>query len=317
MPRPSLRDSLFLLAILAHIVVSGCGGGGPASDGSLSSGRGPGLSTASVSETGWIDPGAVTAAVVSPDSDEPEPTPAPAGTPAPRVSSLQRMERWESVLDEYESGEGRLWTAYWCLDPGCSHWLPNAAEEVLPRGWGEFRPEPRVVSRQGVEAVYGWKVLTDGAGRKLAGRTLGGVLDSFAFGVGRQREIGSWTAVAGIQVGSGWERPVLGVWRGAMVGTEGDRFLVGDAALEAHGSHLSARFTDVVEERPRPSAVVVRTQRIVFPRVHLHAEGMFLAEERGGARLEGSFYGDGSEAGGVFEADEILGAFGVKREEAR
>ncbi len=107
-------------------------------------------------------------------------------------------------------------------------------------------------------------------------------------------------------------------WLGVMVGTPArgssrDSILQGDARLiyDLEGQTLDAEFTGIFD-LDRNSAHTVGT--VSFDNVPVAANGTFGDDAFEGS-IEGGFGGPGhEEAGGVFERQGIVGAFGVKRQ---
>ena len=140
-------------------------------------------------------------------------------------------------------------------------------------------------------------------------QTIGAVSDGI-----RTDTLYSW--VAGDLTGS----PLAGsaTWLGLMVGTpvtgdeRGDR-LVGDAALnyDIDVGGLDIAFSSIknIDRRTAHS-----TATVIFADVPISADGTF---ETGspGDRVQGGFYGPGhTEAAGIFERANMIGAFGAKRQ---
>lgn len=110
--------------------------------------------------------------------------------------------------------------------------------------------------------------------------------------------------------------PVDGVWRGMMSGVlaESDDLLLGDAVLRysvsGSGGSLSAEFANIVNVTRSRAHTWPNTE---FANVQVRSDGTF-SRRGSNSRIQGGFYGNGhSEATGVFEHGEILGAFGTKR----
>ena len=107
-------------------------------------------------------------------------------------------------------------------------------------------------------------------------------------------------------------------WQGLMVGTpatgsgRGDR-LLGDAVLSyrLNASLIDARFSSIrnIDRRQAHS-----TSTVQFDSVPVSSRGTFSAGLTGN-RIQGGFYGPAqTEATGVFEQNNIVGAFGAKRQ---
>ena len=116
--------------------------------------------------------------------------------------------------------------------------------------------------------------------------------------------------------------PGTATWLGIMVGTpvsgdaRGER-LVGDAALtyqfptQGSGHTLDAAFGGI-KNIDRGTAHTVET--VLFENVAVAEDGTF-ARGQSGARIQGGFYGPGhAEAVGIFEQQDIVGAFGANRQ---
>ncbi len=107
-------------------------------------------------------------------------------------------------------------------------------------------------------------------------------------------------------------------WRGLMVGTpqrgnRRDNLLQGDALLtfDATSSDLDARFSNIVDlDRTAPHSV----REVRFEDVPVRPDGTWSVGGTGN-RIDGGFAGPGHvEAGGVFEQQGIVGAYGAKRQ---
>ena len=114
-------------------------------------------------------------------------------------------------------------------------------------------------------------------------------------------------------------RPVAGSarWTGGMVGVESLRrhTVQGDAtlAVDFDAAELSVAFTDVRNSDTGESLPTMR-----WSGLDIEDDGVFAArrDSLGQTTLTGTFYGpDHAEVGGVFERDEIAGAFGARRQE--
>lgn len=126
---------------------------------------------------------------------------------------------------------------------------------------------------------------------------------------------------SGIAGGDLTGTPVTGgaTWLGVMVGTpatgsrRGDR-LQGDAALNydlSSGGGLDVAFSSI-KNIDRGAAHPTAT--VLFADVPIAPGGTFEAGSAGN-RIQGGFYGPGhSEAAGVFEQSNIVGAFGAKKQ---
>ena len=108
-------------------------------------------------------------------------------------------------------------------------------------------------------------------------------------------------------------------YRGLMVGSPVDgahrgNTLQGDAELvyTSADNEVDAHFTDIVDlDRGSPHA----TSRIDFENLAVEEDGLFADGQPGNGFIEGGFAGPGhAEALGIFESDNIVGAFGAARE---
>ncbi len=106
-------------------------------------------------------------------------------------------------------------------------------------------------------------------------------------------------------------------WRGIMTGTPatgpraGNR-LTGDASLayDFDTSRMAAEFTRIIDTDRIASHSVTR---VGFTDIAVRSDGEF-GGSSGTSRIEGGIYGPGhGEVAGVFEASNILGAFGAKQ----
>jgi hypothetical protein len=106
----------------------------------------------------------------------------------------------------------------------------------------------------------------------------------------------------GLMVGS----PVGGAHRGNIL--QGDAELVYTSA----DNEVDAHFTDIRDlDRGSPHA----TSRIDFENLAVEEDGLFADGQPGNGFIEGGFAGPGhAEALGIFESDNIVGAFGAARE---
>lgn len=174
--------------------------------------------------------------------------------------------------------------------------------------------------RDGVSVAAGSaeRALPDGGRRFDVG--FGGWLEHsvFAANLITQEGAGGATAVFfGTSVGTeSGSAPLSGsaIWRGFMTGLDASdvanaRRLQGDALLTANfaASSLDVRFTNVRDEDLGHRA------DIRFDDVPLTASGF--ARRGADRQVSGTFYGpDHVEAGGVFEAGGVVGAFGARRQ---
>jgi hypothetical protein len=108
-------------------------------------------------------------------------------------------------------------------------------------------------------------------------------------------------------------------YRGLMVGSPVDgahrgNTLQGDAELvyTSADNEVDAHFTDIRDlDRGSPHA----TSRIDFENLAVEEDGLFADGQPGNGFIEGGFAGPGhAEALGIFESDNIVGAFGAARE---
>ena len=169
-----------------------------------------------------------------------------------------------------------------------------------------------VLSRNGA-------TLLEYAGANL--RAYSSWLEHSAFGViregGTTNGVG-WTLLYGVAGGdlTGSRPSVDATWTGVMVGTpatgsERGDYLQGDASLtyEFSALTLDATFTDIVN-LDTGAAV----SAMAFGNVPVAADGTF-ASGTTGNRIQGGLYGpDHAEATGVFEQNDIVGAFGARKQ---
>ena len=170
-----------------------------------------------------------------------------------------------------------------------------------------------VLSRNGA-------TLLEYAGANL--RAYSSWLEHSAFGViresGTTNGVG-WTLLYGVAGGdlTGSRPSVDATWTGVMVGTpatgagRGD-YLQGDASLTFTTSDgLSAHFSNIVNlDTGAAHSVTTAT----FDEVPVAVDGTF-AKGTGGNRIQGGLYGpDHAEAAGVFEQNDIVGAFGARKQ---
>ena len=109
--------------------------------------------------------------------------------------------------------------------------------------------------------------------------------------------------------------PVSGsaIWRGTMAGMDSVALQVlhGDTELTADfaSSNLDVAFTRIYDDEAN------RRTDIIWTDVPLGSGGSFGRGGSDGDKIEGTFYGpDHEEVGGIFERDNIVGAFGAKRQ---
>ena len=197
---------------------------------------------------------------------------------------------------------------------------------------------PNTPLRQGAPTAIGskhgitliWESSTD-TGAYLA--SLGAWLENSSFAILNESQTsqeGTVDVWYGIAVGDlagtlpGNLPAGVAAWRGIMVGTpvtgegRGER-LVGDAVLTydfpfwngAPGPSLHVAFGGI-KNIDRGTAHIVET--VLFENVEVGTEGTFGAGFVG-SRIQGAFYGpDHAEAAGVFEQQDIIGAFGANRQ---
>ena len=159
--------------------------------------------------------------------------------------------------------------------------------------------------------------------------SLGAWLEHGTFAILNERQTGEEDTVDvwyGITVGDLTRTAPTGsaTWLGIMTGTpvigdaRGER-LVGDAALsyefppegDGSGPSLDVAFGGI-KNIDRGAAHTVET--LLFENVEVGAEGTFGAGFVG-SRIQGAFYGpDHAEAAGIFEQQDIVGAFGASRQ---
>ena len=154
-------------------------------------------------------------------------------------------------------------------------------------------------------------------------RTYGAWLEHGAFSVGTKAQ----TEVEGVTITvrgaaalgdlTNTRPSTNATWRGLMVGTpsrgaQRDNLLQGDAQLtfDASESEIDATFSNIVD-LDRNAAHSVREVR--FKDVPVSPNGTWTVGSSGNT-LSGGFVGpDHSEAGGIFEQQGIVGAYGAKR----
>ena len=111
---------------------------------------------------------------------------------------------------------------------------------------------------------------------------------------------------------------VNATWTGVMVGTPAqggprNHYLQGDASLTyaTAGNRLNAAFSNIVNLN---TGRAHSTTSLSFNNVPVTAGGTF-ASGTGGNRIQGGLYGpDHAEATGVFKKNDIVGAFGARKE---
>ena len=159
--------------------------------------------------------------------------------------------------------------------------------------------------------------------------SLGAWLEHSSFAIQNENQAGEEGTVDvwyGIALGDLTGTPPTGsaTWLGIMVGTpvtgeaRGDR-LVGDAALtydfpsedDGSGPSLDVAFGGITNI-DRGTAHAVET--VIFSDLAVGPDGTFARGQSGG-RIQGGFYGpDHAEAAGIFEQQDIVGAFGAHRQ---
>ena len=171
-----------------------------------------------------------------------------------------------------------------------------------------------VLSRNGA-------TLLEYAGANL--RAYSAWLEHSAFGViregGTTNGVG-WTlryGVAGGDLTTGSRPSVGAAWTGVMVGTpatgaERGDYLQGDASLTVTAANqLYIDFSNIVNLHTGAAHSVTTA---TFDEVPVAADGTF-AKGTAGNRVQGGLYGpDHAEATGVFEQNDIVGAFGAKKQ---
>ncbi|MDD9979843.1 MAG: hypothetical protein OXU81_00525 [Gammaproteobacteria bacterium] len=153
--------------------------------------------------------------------------------------------------------------------------------------------------------------------------SLGAWMEHGSFALNGLRAVGEGVesdTLHAVALGDLTDRPLTGsaTWLGIMVGTpiagddRGDR-LVGTAALnyDMAAGALDAGFSGI-KNIDRGTAHSVET--VVFSDLAVGPDGTF-ATGQSGARIQGGFYGPShSEAAGIFEQSDIVGAFGAKKQ---
>ena len=172
-----------------------------------------------------------------------------------------------------------------------------------------------------------WRESSTHTGAYLA--SLGAWLEHSSFAILNESQSGEEGTVDvwyGIAVGDLAETPPTGsaTWLGIMVGTpvtgdaRGER-LVGDTSLtyefpsegDGAGPSLDVAFGGIKNIDRRTAHTV---EEVLFENVQVGAEGTFGAGFVG-SRIQGAFYGpDHAEAAGIFEQQDIVGAFGAHRQ---
>ena len=170
--------------------------------------------------------------------------------------------------------------------------------------------------------------LTRGTGEEkletgsLSERDFGGWLDHNAFGVSHGYFYDATGAYVGALIGAysigdaSGSRPVQGsaTWRGAMLGAEQSRLdtVQGDArvTVDFATAEASVAFTNILNLVRGTSLPSMRWDSLA-----IDSGGRFSARSGRTASLVGTFYGPNhEEVGGVFERNDIAGAFGARRQ---
>ena len=193
---------------------------------------------------------------------------------------------------------------------------------------------PNTPLRHGAATAIGSKhgvtLLSEASGHTGADlASLGAWLEDSTFAIQNESQAGEEGTVDvwyGIALGDLTGAPPTGsaTWLGIMVGTpvtgdaRGER-LVGDAALtydipsegDGSGPPLDVAFGGI-KNIDRGTAHTVES--VLFENVEVGAEGTFDAGFVG-SRIQGAFYGPNhAEAAGIFEQQDIVGAFGAHRQ---
>ncbi len=192
--------------------------------------------------------------------------------------------------------------------------------------FGDRRP---VLTRNGITTVEAFNErLADYEGY-IDFRSYGSWLSHSAFAVQTVRLVGTLddgfefmsdvrSALAGGKL-TGTMPGRTATWRGVMAGTahagpfRGD-ILQGDAALiftMADSGSMNVAFTDIVNlDRREPHSI----RAVTFTDVPVAEDGTYRKGGRG-HRIHGAIHGPGhTEAAGIFESSNIVGAFGARRE---
>lgn len=212
-----------------------------------------------------------------------------------------------------------------CSDTACTwmapgtefSWTVDATD--LENGIGDAR---EILGKHGVTTAE-----TAGGENRIDVRTYGAWLDHASFTVMTQarwitdriRHFSRYSSVLGDLSGSA--PGFAATWRGLMVGVPygggaRDDLLQGDAALtytsDGAGGEIDAAFTNI---RNLDANAPHSTPTVRFDGVSVAVGGVFEAGFIGN-RIQGGFYGPGqTEAAGVFEQADIVGAFGARRVE--
>ena len=176
-----------------------------------------------------------------------------------------------------------------------------------------------VMTRNGVSMTAGASRAPSGEdGTDLSAEIYGGWLEHNAFLVERETLVGAdnvaqLVEIFALSIGrESGSNPVSGsaTWVGTMAGmdTATVQILHGDTELTANfaSSNVDVSFTGIYDDESQ------RRADIIWDDVPMTSDG-FASRAQG--RIEGTFYGPGhEEVGGVFERNEIVGAFGAKRQ---
>ena len=184
-----------------------------------------------------------------------------------------------------------------------------------------------VVGLSDVEAIgsaHGITLMSDsGHQMGVSATSLGAWMEHSSFALNGLHAVGEGVesdTLHAVALGDLTDRPLTGsaTWLGIMVGTpiagddRGDR-LVGTAALnyDMAAGALDAGFSGI-KNIDRGTAHSVET--MIFSDLSVGSDGTF-ARGQSGARIQGGFYGPShSEAAGIFEHQDIIGAFGARRQ---
>ena len=173
----------------------------------------------------------------------------------------------------------------------------------------------------GVTLTRGTSEERDATG-SVSTREFGGWLEHNAFGLEHAYFYGATGTYTGgligaISIGDATgSRPVQGsaVWRGAMLGAEASRLdtVHGDATVTVDfaTAETAVAFTNILNLARGTSLPSMRWSDLA-----IDSSGRFSARSGGTASLVGTFYGPNhEEVGGVFERNDIAGAFGARRQ---
>ena len=306
--KPAAPFALAFAAILSAVALSACGGGGG------------GTAASAMAPAFQIDRGAartLTRATA--------PTESAADQIARRAGILARADSLIASTIYGDSSSSALPTfalSSSCTGTACTfRELNSGVSQTVRLSDLEFGSEGTraVLSKNGV-------TLLEYAGANL--RAYGAWLEHSAFAV--QRESGTVNVAGAGDVSFHFRHGMAGgdltgsrpsvdaTWTGVMVGTpdQGGRrgnYLQGDASLTyaSADNTLDATFSSIVNLN---TGRAHSTTLLSFGNVPVTAGGTF-ASGTGGNRIRGGLYGpDHAEATGVFEKNDIVGAFGARKE---